>query len=310
MSRFWTLIMGIGILMFGLLISITLLIGRILPTQQVAYISSKHDHFDLVLLDLYHRIPVTIFNQVNTFSWSPDGSKIAFSNYGTNIDLYILDVYSHHVQQLTNSQTQNLSPSWSPDGSKIVFSSNYAGYNAIYVMPVDCIGTFQRCATRLTPDDNRIYISPVWSPDGKRIAFVSMLSFVIGPDLSSGKPEIYVMDQNGNHVQQLTKNPSESYTPAWSPDGRYIAYLGVNRALQSASTMIIDTECDDPTACINSLFSASITPDPSWSSDGSLIVFVGDFNGSIEIYTTDTNRRYLQRLTYDNINKGNPRWRP
>jgi len=310
MPRVWVLLMGAGILMFGLMISGVMVIGRVLPTQELAYISSGYTHFDLVLLDLYHRIQVPIFKQVLMFSWSPNGEQIVFSGYGGSNELYIMDVYGHRIQRLTNNQARNLSPSWSPDGKKIVFSSNYAGNEAIYVMPVDCKDTFEHCTTRLTPNDNRLYVSPVWSPNDQQIAFVSMLSIVIGADSSSGKPEIYVMDLNGNHIQQLTQNPDESYTPAWSPDGRYLAYLGVNRTAQSASTMIMDTECSGTTPCTYSLFSASTTPDPSWSSDGNSIVFAGDFNGSIELYITDTQGRYLQRITYNNMQESIPRWRP
>lgn len=310
MPRVLVLLMGAGILVFGLMIGAVMVFGRILPTQELAYISSGHGHLDLVLLDLYHRIPVNIFKQVVTFSWSPDGEQIVFSNYGESNDLYIMDVYGHHIQRLTNNQASNVSPSWSPDGKKIVFSSDYAGNEALYVMPVDCQDTFEHCTKRLTPDDNRSYVSPVWSPNGKQIAFVSMLTVVIGVDSSAGNPAIYVMDANGEHIQRLTKNSNESYTPAWSPDGRYLAYLGVNRPAQLASTMIMDTECSDSITCIHSLFSASTTPDPSWSNDGNTIAFAGDFNGNIDIYITDMQGHYLQRVTSNEMNEGFPRWRP
>ena len=56
---------------------------------------------------------------------------------------------------------------------------------------------------------------PSWSPDGTRLAFVSR---------RSGDEEIYVANADGSGVRRLTHSPGPDLWPAWSSDGRRIAW--------------------------------------------------------------------------------------
>lgn len=67
---------------------------------------------------------------VNAFSWSPDGSKIAFSAtvnpdlvQGATADLYVLSLADNSVKRIVAQPGPDNNPRWSPDGSQIVFSS-------------------------------------------------------------------------------------------------------------------------------------------------------------------------------------------
>ena len=55
---------------------------------------------------------------------------------------------------------------------------------------------------------------PVWSPDGSKIAFQSS---------RTGNPEVFIMNFNGENVEQLTFNEEFDGIPKWSPDGRLLA---------------------------------------------------------------------------------------
>jgi TolB protein len=59
-----------------------------------------------------------------------------------SFDVFVIDVNSGGLLQLTANQRDNESPSWSPDGSLIAFSSNREGPSRIYVMT--SFGTDQR----------------------------------------------------------------------------------------------------------------------------------------------------------------------
>lgn len=66
-----------------------------------------------------------VYNAVslyNTFSWSPDGSRLAFAGAmdGPSADLYVYDIAEDQIRRLTSGPTQTLGISWSPDGEWIV----------------------------------------------------------------------------------------------------------------------------------------------------------------------------------------------
>ena len=94
-------------------------------------------------------------------SWSPNGTKIAFSSgrdeqYTHKI--YVMNPDGSGQTRLTDGLFNDGAPSWSPDGAQIAFSSERDGNREIYVMNAD--GSNQ---TRLTYDPG-IDDLPSWSP--------------------------------------------------------------------------------------------------------------------------------------------------
>ena len=68
-------------------------------------------------------------------SWSPDGTKIAFSSKRDgNWEIYVMDANGQNQVNLTNNPASDQNPSWSPGGTKIAFSSKRDGNWEIYVM--------------------------------------------------------------------------------------------------------------------------------------------------------------------------------
>jgi len=85
-------------------------------------------------------------------SWSPNGQFLAFSwirHYGPGApgawDIYIMDIASKQIVQLTHDGGRNDFPSWSPDGRHIVFQSSRSGSEQIWTMLAD--GTNQKPLT-------------------------------------------------------------------------------------------------------------------------------------------------------------------
>src|SRR6266403_536719 len=65
-------------------------------------------------------------------SWSPDGKKMAFDSNradGKNYNVYVLDLASASLNQLTTSAANDITPAWSPDGKTIAFTSDRTGHN-------------------------------------------------------------------------------------------------------------------------------------------------------------------------------------
>jgi Tol biopolymer transport system component len=134
----------------------------------------------------------------NTFqdslpSWSPDGSKIAFTSNrdGGDFEIYVMNADGSNPTRLTSSPGEDAHPAWSPDGSEITFHSRRTGNLDIFVMNAD--GSDVRQVT----DTSTFEFFPVWSPDGTRIAFT-------GNTIDTSNFDVYDMNVDGSDITQLT----------------------------------------------------------------------------------------------------------
>ena len=84
----------------------------------------------------------------------------------------------------------------------------------------------------------------------------------------NGNAEIYVMDGDGGNPRRVTVNPSGDGYPAWSPDGKKIAFVS-NRNKDRRQIWVIDTDGKNPTRLTDGLWDAN----PDWSPDGKTIVY-------------------------------------
>src|SRR5262249_36270877 len=104
-----------------------------------------------------------------------------------------------------------------PDGKRIAFTSKRDGRAQIYVMNADGSGQRRVVADRWS--DQR----PSWSPDGGRLLFTSFRNR--DPNLLGiGNAEIDVVRADGSGLRNLTRSRFWEGEPAWSPNGRRIAY--------------------------------------------------------------------------------------
>ena len=92
-------------------------------------------------------------------AWSPNGQLIAFSwrRPAGTYDIYVMDVVSHQLVELTKDEGRNERPSWAPDGRHLVFESTRTGMREIWSMLAD--GSQPRQLTFKGEHE-----SPNWSP--------------------------------------------------------------------------------------------------------------------------------------------------
>ena len=141
---------------------------------------------------------------------TPLQSKIVFySNRAGNHDIYTMASDGSRVLQITDHPASDSSPAWSPNGQQIAFHTMRDGNLEVYVMDAD--GNNQRNVTRHPGSDG----FPDWHPEGDRIVFDS--------DRGGNQVNIYVMDTDGVHVEQITQLDFAS-RPLWSPNGKQIAF--------------------------------------------------------------------------------------
>jgi eukaryotic-like serine/threonine-protein kinase len=142
--------------------------------------------------------------------FSPDGRKVALTVRLPSPEIWIYDLNRGTLQQMTFAPGENEVPVWSPDGKQIAYAGN--GRNQAYVFPVD--GSSPERPIAAIPDHFHLHS---WSADGSLIAFEKIVN---------RSTEIWMLPTAGS--RQPYRYIDDAYYPAFSPDGRWLAYVSVS----------------------------------------------------------------------------------
>ncbi len=144
---------------------------------------------------------------------SPRDNLVAFaSNRGGNWDLYVLELATGITAQLTNDAAYDGSPSWSDNGW-LAYTHDHDGNLEVAIRPLD--GSVEPIYVSLSPARDH---SPAWRPGAQQLAFISDRSGVAALWLLN-------LDQEGDgRFAQLAQASGAQAAPAWSPDGRWLAW--------------------------------------------------------------------------------------
>jgi len=208
--------------------------------------------------------------------WSPDGTQILIPT-GTNA-LAILR------SDGTKAAAENLpellfprEPEWSPDGAQALFFAYTARRPHVYVVDLRT-HVLRDLTAGLGRGDLPWDEHPDWSPDGAHIVFDSPRDQEFWwrqPDDPLGAAmtaDLHVMTSDGAHIANLTESMDHEFYPAWSPDGRSIAFV---RQAGGENPSVV-TVLDMATGREQQLTDEGLWAfHPSWSPDGRRILFTG-----------------------------------
>lgn len=146
-------------------------------------------------------------------SWSPDGRFLLLSQTEDgNSDIFLYHTQRRQLTRLTTYWGIDVSPSFAPDGQRFVFTSDRSGAPQLYIAEIR-----SRSPVRLTYTGS-YNTSPVWSPKTDIIAFVGRSP--------SNTLDIYTIGADGQGSRRLTDSDGSYEAPAWSPNGRFLMYVG------------------------------------------------------------------------------------
>jgi TolB protein len=143
-------------------------------------------------------------------SWSADGKRLLIARDAGNfrVDLDTIRFEGGGLRNLSHPRDGVFSPTWSPTGERIAFLGSD---DALYLLDPD-----GRQRRRLA---GRFGTRLSWSPDGSTLAFEIR---GISPDLNA---DIGTVDVETGKRRTLTHDEGDEFGPAWSPDGRKIAFV-------------------------------------------------------------------------------------
>jgi TolB protein len=167
---------------------------------------------------------------------SPDRKQVAFASDRNGYwDLYVMDLQSGEVKQVTNSKEYDSSPSWSPDAQWLVFET-YANDNL--EIAIASLTDPSQKNIPLTQDSSSDH-SPVWAPDGRHVAFIST---------RGGGSDVWLasLDLTGDErYQNLSNTPlaAESH-PVWNFNGSQLLWASSSQTAGFSGLYI--WEANDP----------------------------------------------------------------
>jgi Tol biopolymer transport system component len=189
-------------------------------------------------------------------AWSPDGRRIAFTSYRTGWPkIWVMNADGTSVRQLTRGYSKDGGAVWTPDGSRIVYGSlpdpPVAGAPGWWSMRPD--------GSAKHPLARGFSGRPSWSPDRKRVVLAGRCGL---------ETCIFTMNADGTGKRRLLDaDRVDNREPAWSPDGRTIAWI------HATELWLVNADGSAPRPLPPSPVPEVNDESPSWSPDGSRILF-------------------------------------
>ena len=220
-------------------------------------------------------------------------SQIAFVSLNNKAkEAYITDILGLHFRQVTRHNNLVVSPRFTPNGLFLSYSSYHTGNQNLYITDLS-----QSVTTRSLSNRKGINMAPAWAPDGRTMIVTLSVN---------GNPDLYLMDSQGEILEQITKNEGINVSASFASDGKRIVFVSDRTGKPHLYLM------DLASRRVQRLtFSGLENAEPAWSPKEDLIVYSSLSSNLYQICTIrpDPNAAPTQ-ITKDLSNNEEPAWSP
>lgn len=193
---------------------------------------------------------------------SPDGRWIAYDAFGGDKagprDIFVLATDGSRETKVVDAPGEDLFPCWSPDGREILFASDRSGTMDAWAIRVD--EGRPRGEARLIRRDLKDFLPMGVTARGDLFY-----------GIRTGTTDIALTDGSGATRLLATRTPGRNSAPAWSRDGKWLAYLSrrgaVNFGVQGRVIVVRNMESGaerDVPASLATISSVRWSPDGEW----------------------------------------------
>ncbi len=203
-------------------------------------------------------------------SISPDGKLLAYAGeHGRSLRIFVRQLGGgSSIMVGPDSGGSQRWPRWSPDGASLI----YASEGIVYQVPG--LGGAPRPLAGSSAVFLRSNPTAVLSPDGKQLAWADSAGILVRP-------------VDGGASRRVASG-SELHSPAWSPDGKRLAYVAGNQSyvniIGNTSPSAIWTVRVDGGSPVRATEAQHINVSPSWYADGKSLLFISGLSGIRDIY--------------------------
>jgi Tol biopolymer transport system component len=211
-------------------------------------------------------------------AYSPDGATIAFRSERDGGGVFLMGATGESVRRLAGF---GFNPAWSPDGRQILVATEGVADPRVrrtrsQIWQID-VATG---APRLLVEGDGV--QPSWSPHGRRIAYW-------GIPTGSSERALWTLPAAGGAPRAVIRDKFLNWSPAWSPDGRYLYFASDRGGSMNLWRVAIDEESG---RVLNA--PEAITAPSEWSGQLSL-----SRDGRRILYATNEDRANLERAPLD-----------
>jgi dipeptidyl aminopeptidase/acylaminoacyl peptidase len=162
---------------------------------------------------------------IRRYLYKPTASEgLTRFNDNRRLHLFLVDLESKKVRQLTDGVFYEHSIDWSPAGDEILFVSNREPDERFFNYDIFAVKVADGAIRRLTTTESVEY-RPRWSPDGKTIAYQGTKRGLTSSETTMEDTHIWLMNADGSGRREIgAAIDNRQGPPAWAPDGSAVYF--------------------------------------------------------------------------------------